>query len=329
MSISSDGTTVVGRTTTFDRAWRWNAGSGLITLTGAPAGLSLDAASDVSQDGTTIVGTMNNGVGTFAYRWTAGAGIQRVVGIGGGGSFGPFVSADGSTIVGTHEGSTLSARRWTQATGAQPLGPVTGLPFGNGSALLGYGVSSDGSVIVGPAEAVYQTSPFATTVTPFRWTAGGGAVGILDNGQFYNPLAGAGASSVSADGSVMVGYSGTTAWRWSSATGFQPLVTPPPIAGTFVPSISGDGATVAYREFLWTQTGGTQTLTDVLTSAGCTFTGWTGLRVIDTSFNGRALCGYGTNPTGQTEAWYATIPAPGAGALLAAAASLTTRRRRA
>ncbi len=306
--------------------WRWTNSTGLQTLGPAPAGFTLNPTSDVSGDGSIVVGYMNDGSDSRAFRWTQSTGIEVVPGIGG--AYGPFLSRDGTTIVGKTVGTSLSARRWTQATGAQPLGPLTGLPLGNGSALIGYGVSADGSVVVGTGEAVYQNSPTLTTAVPFRWTQATGSVGILNNGQFYNPQDGAGASSVSADGAVIVGYSGSSAWRWTAGSGFQTIVNPPPIAGSFLPSISGNGLTVVYREFIWTQTGGAQQLTDALTAAGCTFTGWTGLRVIDTSSDGRSLCGYGTNPTGQREAWYATIPAPGVPVLLAASGAVANRRRR-
>jgi hypothetical protein len=203
------------------------------------------------------------------------------------------------------------------------------LPFGNGGATVGYAVSADGSVIVGPASALYQANPPLGTITPFRWTQSTGAVGILNNGQIYNPLAGAGATSVSDDGVRIAGYSGSSAWLWTASAGYQTIVpNPPVIGGTFNPTLSGDGNTLVYREFIWTQSSGTQLLTSVLTSAGCDFTGWTNLRVIDTSFNGLTLCGYGTNPQGQTEAWYATIPGPSSTAALLALTGIATARRR-
>lgn len=247
----------------------------------------------------------------------------------GGATFGPSLSADGSTAVGTAEGLSISqAVRWTLATGTVNIGPITGLPISDGVSRISYGVSTDGGVVVGVGEAVYSTNPVQTTFLPFRWTQATGAVGLLDNGQFYLPQIGAGASDTSADGSVVVGYAGAGVWRWTAATGFSLVLNPPSTPGTFYPHVSSDGSTVAYRHLLWTATGGEVPLTTALTNAGCNFSGWTNIFATDVSGDGRSLCGYGTNPTGQTEAWYATIPAPGAAPILALAAFVAQRRRR-
>ncbi len=69
-------------------------------------------------------------------------------------------------------------------------------------------------------------------------------------------------------------------------------------------------------------------ITQILTESGATFTGWSGLVATGIDFGATHLCGYGTNPMGQTEAWYATIPAPGAGAVCAILALAASRRRR-
>ncbi len=85
---------------------------------------------------------------------------------------------------------------------------------------------------------------------------------------------------------------------------------------------------MVYRHLFWTETTGEVALTTVLTNAGCNFSGWSSVFATDISFDGRALCGYGTNPTGQTEAWYATIPAPSSvGAILMLSIAHARRRR--
>lgn len=332
-AISADGRTVVGGQ--FDIGgvpWRWSALTGRVNFGPVPAGFQFVDATDVSGDGSVAVGSMNDGAGlTTSWRWQSGGSVERVVGIGGGLTFGPFVSADGSTIVGTQEGFPLSARRWTQATGAQSLNPVTGVPIGQGSALVARAVTANGSLVAGTATAIYTTVPQPLSAfLPFRWTQGTGSVGTLDNGQFYLPTIGAGASDLSADGSVMVGYVGAGTWRWTVADGFSLVLNPAATAGSFLPKVSGDGSTIAYRHLLWTVSDGEVPLTTALTSAGCNFTGWSNVFATDVSFNGHALCGYGTNPTGQTEAWYATIPAPvSAPPLLAISTAASLRRRRA
>lgn len=269
---------------------------------------------------------MNDGVGVFAWRWNAASGVQRVVGVGG--APGPYVSADGSMIVGTAEGTSLSAVRWTQSTGVQSLNPVTGLPFGNGSATTARGVSANGSVVVGAAFGTFQLNPPQQAATPYQWTQASGSVAILNNGQFYFPLSGAGATDISADGSAVVGNVGLGSFLWTAQSGYQLIsndVVPP---GQGLPQISGDGTTLVYKWHFWTQSSGLQRVSDVLASAGCDYAGWSNLIATDVAYNGRTLCGYGTNPVGQTEAWYATIPAPSSAlAMIAVCVAASTRRR--
>lgn len=326
-AISSDGTTVVGTSIQFGGvAWRWTQATGRVDLGQVPSGFIMEQASSVSGDGSVIVGGMNDGNNSQAWRWTQPAGFVRVIGMGAG-SIGPYISSDASTIVGRAEG-VLSAVRWTQATGVQSLNPVTGLPFGNGSATTARAVSADGSVVVGAAFGTYQLNPPMQAATPYRWTQATGSVGILNNGQFYFPLSGAGATDISADGSVIVGNVGLGSFLWTAQSGYQLLtndVVPP---GLGLPQISADGTTMVYKWHYWTQAGGLQRIEDVLTNAGCNFTGWTNILTSDVSFNGRTLCGYGTNPAGQTEAWYATIPAPSAVVALGVVGGFSSVRRK-
>src|SRR5438105_4002183 len=90
----------------------------------------------------------------------------------------------------------LMAALVASAHGARFFG-LGNLPGGNES--LAYGVSADGSVVVGESDS-------ASSQQAFRWTSGEGMVGL-------GYLAGAAysyASGVSADGSVIVGASTTT-----------------------------------------------------------------------------------------------------------------------
>jgi probable HAF family extracellular repeat protein len=80
-----------------------------------------------------------------------------------------------------------------------------------------YGVSADGSVVVGQSAS-------ASGAEAFRWTEGGGMVGLGDlaGGVFSSSALG-----VSADGSVVVGYgnsaSGREAFLWDASDGMQSL----------------------------------------------------------------------------------------------------------
>jgi probable HAF family extracellular repeat protein len=116
----------------------------------------------------------------------------------------------------------------------QDLGVVPG-----GTASWAYGVSADGSVVVG-----YATTPSDNTHA-FRWTQAGGMqdLGVLPGGT--NSFA----RGVSADGSVVVGYSNITgasfrAFRWTQAGGMQDLGVLPGGPGSYASGVSADGSVV-------------------------------------------------------------------------------------
>lgn len=307
-AISEDGTTVVGQTGS-NRAFRWRVSSGLIPLGDAPlSGYTLRRATDVSADGEVVVGIMSDGIGTRVWRNIATNSPSLVSGLGG--SPNPRVSGDGSTVVGN---STVlqeyRAVRWTQAGGVVDIGTMNGLPSGYAASTnFGLGVSSDGSVVVGTG--FLQTGPPNNEngqSQVYRWTADAAAQATLNAGSVF---ANAVVTDVSADGSTMVVRRTANLYRWTLAGGYQLIR----LGGSNLneaPRISADASTVVDANVVWTQATGPRSLETVLAEAGCNFTGWSGLRVTDVSGNGRALCGYGVNPLGQTEAWYATVPAPG------------------
>lgn len=71
-----------------------------------------------------------------------------------------------------------------------------------------YGVSADGSVIIGQSRT-------ANGIEAFRWTAETGMVGL----GFLPGQASSMANAISDDGSTIVGNSGNEAFRWTSQTG--------------------------------------------------------------------------------------------------------------
>ncbi len=127
------------------------------------------------------------------------------------------INADGTVVVGygTSAGGT-EAFRWTAGTGMVGLGDLTGGIFYS----TGQKINDDGSVIIG-------TSYGTLNYEAFRWTAGSGmtALGALAGGLYSY------ANGVSADGSVVVGYSMSAAsgfgrgeaFRWTSGTGMVSL----------------------------------------------------------------------------------------------------------
>jgi len=105
----------------------------------------------------------------------------------------------------------------------------------------------------------------------FRWTAGGGMVGLgdLPGGGFSS-----GAFDVSADGSVVVGTGRSDA---------------------------GDEA------FVWDAGNGIQNLQTLLTDAGLDLTGWGLFSARAVSDDGLVIVGAGINPDGVLEAWVADL----------------------
>jgi probable HAF family extracellular repeat protein len=313
--ISADGAVVVGVGSTPNgyQAFRWTGGvmTGLGFL---PSSSPFSIARSVSADGAVVVGHSQSRAanGYAAYRWTDGGGMVDLGYLPGNGSgrsaYG--VSADGSVVVGV---SGLQAYRWT---GGVMTGIGSLLANGNSAA---YGVSANGAVVVGDASSGPGTQAF-------RWTDGGGMVGIgdLPGGIFLSAALG-----VSANGAVVVGQSysayGREAFRWTSEGGMVGLGDFP--GGEFNSSAAGasaDGSVVigtgtgtgcsasCSQGFVWTQANGMQRLFDVLVANGATgLTGWNLGSPTSISADGRWVAGIGTNPLGQSEAFLANIsPVP-------------------
>jgi probable HAF family extracellular repeat protein len=136
-------------------------------------GANYSQALGVSVDGSTVVGgnLPQSGQGGQAWVWTAATGM---VGLGYlvpgyNYSVATAVNANGSVVVGIGEpsGGGYNAFRWTAATGMVNLGVSS--TIGNNSQSYGYGVSADGSVLVGKSTGALGTQAF-------RWTAATGLV---------------------------------------------------------------------------------------------------------------------------------------------------------
>jgi probable HAF family extracellular repeat protein len=201
--VSADGSVIVG--TWGSQAMRWTQETGFVGLGDFPGGLFGSWANAVSADGSVVVGLgsievciphFGCGSQSVPFRWTQASGMVRLMI-----AVPPWdLSADGSVIV----GGSGEAVRWTQATGSVGLGDLPGGEVRSSA----YGVSADGSVIVG-----YGTSDAG--VEAFRWTPDSGMVGlgILPGYGFSS------AQDVSSDGSLVVGsfgfegtYAGTFIW---------------------------------------------------------------------------------------------------------------------
>jgi probable HAF family extracellular repeat protein len=193
-------------------------------------------------------------------------------------------------------------------------------PAGTNGSETAYGVSADGSVVVGEA-------PGAQGPEAFRWTQATGMVGLgdLPGGVFHSS-----AQAVSSDGRVIVGFSAsaagnTEAFRWTEGTGIVGLGDLP--GGVFysrAEATSADGGVVVgmaatdpggATAFIWTPADGMRSLQEVLTTAhglGSELYGFTLSDARDVSDDGRVIVGHGRNASGETEGFVVVIPEPAA-----------------
>lgn len=264
----------------------------------------------VSADGTKVVGYSSGASGDEAFLWTSNGGMVGLGDLPGGGfsSMATGISSDGTTVVGSSLGASgFEPFRWTSGGGMVGLGELPGGLFQS----YGKAISGDGTTVVG------QDGNSAGNYEATRWTSGGGMVGLGDlaGGAFNSE-----ANAASADGTVVVGRgvsaSGNEAFRWTSGGGMVGLGDLP--GGYFesrATAVTTDGSVVAgvgrtalgYEVFFWDATNGMQNLREVLISWGCDLTGWTLTSVSAISADGKTFVGSGTNPSGVTEAWIATV----------------------
>ncbi len=304
-AVSADGLTAVGRSTSGlgHEPFYWKEQAGMAGLGAIPNKTSY--AFGTSADGSVVVGRIGDG----AFRWTEQTGM---VSLGYGAAWG--VSRDGSVAVGHVDGvSGREAFLWTESGGMTTLG----LGIAND-------VSTDGDVVVGTSgnEA-------------FRWTNVTGMVGL-------GHLPGGGVNSkafdVSADGSVVIGFSDSTSglevFRWTQSTGMVSLA-----EGVWGKAYgtSADGSVVVGRADLGTgveafvcdDTNGMRSLRSLLVDDyGLDLTSWILYDAQSISDDGLTIVGYGYNPLGDTEAWIAVIPEPATLSLLVLGGLALIRRRK-
>src|SRR5690606_35347927 len=195
-AASVDGSVIVGIGETAARedvAFRWTEATGMMDL-GALPGLSEARAWDLTPDGLTVVGDSDD----RAFRWTPGGGMEQFPpGAQYMHAFG--ISADSSTIIGM---SGARGFRWT-TTDVQFF-EIHQEP---------HAVSHDGSVFVG-----YEPGGSGA----IRWVEGAGFVPM----QFSPTVDDSGATDLSADGSVVVGWldvAGRRAFVWDALRGARLL----------------------------------------------------------------------------------------------------------
>src|SRR5262245_6925059 len=246
MRISGQGDVVVGLAnlvsgSVASRIFRWTAATGIQDL-GPTFGAT---PASISNDGTTIAALL---AGSGPVRWTAAQGFTpiSVPSVAD-----PYdISGDGSVVVANDFGLVYTAYRWTATGGAVAL-PGLG---GCSSDRIANSISSSGAITVGYSTYKSQAArPGDCPPMAVRWN--GTTVqqlGFLPNG--FRSVA----RGVSADGSVVVGYSNTTGnvqagFIWKSATNKmkdlnQVLAGVPGAASLVVTdaiAVSGDGNVIA------------------------------------------------------------------------------------
>lgn len=281
VAVSGDGSIIVGTGADYNGPVRWEGASGPVALRCAPPCQFSSEISDVSVDGSVIVGSGSISLsgqwdGWRALQWDA-AGVATYIGDDSVPSAAFGVNSDGSVIVGRlYSESGGQAARWDADEGWMGLGSLSGEstdPYGSTNDI---NVSADGSVVIGTSMNASGRGQ------AFRWDAVYGMVGLGDapTGEAYSRAFGA-----SADGSIVVGF---------VAEGFSP--------GT-------------ERAVYWDATGEMHDLNVTLRALGVDLTGWTLLSAHDVSADGRTIVGVGISPTGAG-AWMAVIPEPGVALLV-------------
>lgn len=180
-------------------------------------------------------------------------------------------------------------------------------------------VSADGSLIIGTLIASSGAKDQG-----FIWRDGLpiARLGFLPGDDFSE------AEGISADGHVVVGWSGSStdptnypiAVRWIDGD-IEPLGDLPGHSDTYARGVSFDGSVVIGNAispertrsdvFIWDEGRGMRELRQVLAvELGLDLTGWKLDEAFGVSGDGLTIVGNGTNPEGLQEAWLAVIPEP-------------------
>lgn len=341
--LSRDGSTAVG--SSYDGAGivgaYWNA-SGAHAIESDGRGARPFAALAASGDGSTIVGGMGPGVRAFAWRSTPDAGgfrthrLPELAGTTFLNSRAQDVDDSGRYVVGySHAPESQPGNLRVQAVvwdldapspSARGLGyidPVT-LPSSNAAS-----ISGDGGTVVGdgrgPGSMVGFSMPReAPAPSPVDIVASGTADAVM---------------ATNLDGSVIVGRLGGHGFRYSGEAAALAS-----LGGGWTENalaLSDDGSTVvgsawhpsinASVAVLWDAQGNIRRLDEfVRVGLGLDIPGWTLTAATGISGDGRTIAGYGVNPSGLTQGFVVTVPAPSApvAVLLGLSGGATLRRRR-
>lgn len=211
--------------------------------------------------------------------WTEATGVvalDHLDGIAASGFYSQFVSADGTTVVGTYStpaGTFGGYFRWTKTGGTTTLGEPPGTDSGGPEHM-----STDGSVVSGMAKITSSSKDLGHQ--PFLWTV---AKGYQPLDSFPTWPTGAQLDGMSADGSLLIGEtldSPRKVFRWSPTAGAAQLGTLPGRPTCTFDRASADASTVFGRcreeqgedqSFVWTHATGITPLELGTTATTCNF----------------------------------------------------------
>lgn len=320
IDLSADGSTVLGESIDDAgvRLFRWSLDTGfsLLPLYDSGAGIPNFYATSISGDGTAVGGSAFTGAQTEAVKWSVTGGFSLLGALTSENGINPYaqgidMSADGNAMAlsGTAPITPFTAALvWTSSMGLVPIGFLPEdqpEPFYS-SFSFSQAISSDGQVVVGSSAS---TKHVDRGDQAFRWTMGEGMIGL----GFLPGESQSTATAVSADGSVVVGMSGMTAFRWTEQEGLFAI-------GSFNPSaVSADGAVVVgttlnfpSEAVIWTAAAGMRPLETYLQDElNINLPGWLGLtEAVGISDDGLVIAGNGVNASGFTEAFIAKLASP-------------------
>ena len=290
-----------------------------------PEGFSGLYARRLSDDGTAIVGHLENTAGPAAFKWTKKTGLQILgpgdatdVSSSGGVVVGYWnhyepeaciwlpnrqafavhtyptaVSGDGSVIVGDDYAyiCTVGVWRgfhWSAQTDVVVMGSLRGWC---GTVSSASNVSTDGSTVVGYS---YTANNGPRAFRQFRAVSSMEDLGALDGGS-------SSASDVNSDGSVVVGWSssasGGRAFRWTSASGMQDLGVSPGSTNSSAAAVNPAGTVVVGssggRAAIWREGMGMVDLAVFLSAQGLDLSGWELTEAFGVSADGSVIAGFG------------------------------------